>query len=103
MKAVEMMKKAIKDSELNGYKWTANKNGLTWSYGVQFDIEITDEETGNKMVRFEDKNSGCEVVTFTVTEEDAWLVDSYHDFNTTIDEAIYWAARKMIKKANNLY
>lgn len=104
MKAVEMMKKAIRDSELCGYKWTADKNGLHWEYcNVNFDLTIKKDELGSDMVEFEDKHTGESVCTFPVSEELAWLCDDCHDFARTFDEAIYWAARKMIKKANYCY
>ena len=102
-KAVEMMKKAIKDSELNGYKWTADKTGLHWNYGADFGIKITKDEAGVPMVKFEDDNTGESVSTFIIPETDAWLMDDTHYFLLTVDEAIYWAARKMISKANYMY
>lgn len=107
MKAVVMMKKAINDSNLNGYRWTADKNGLHWEYcNTNFDLTIEKDEIGSDIVKFEDKQTGESVCTFPVNEEDAWLCDgpyADHDFLRTFDEAIYWAARKMIAKANYCY
>lgn len=103
MKAIAMMKKAIKDSELNGHKWTADKNGLHWSYlDTVFTLSIY-PEGDSKIVKFKDENTDEQRYTVLVPQEDAWLVDSYHDFATDIDEAIYWAARKIIKRANYVY
>lgn len=101
MKAVEMMKRAIKDSDLNGYKWTADKRGLHWSYGVDFTFRIM--VSGTTVVKFEDENSGIYTAVCVVPESDAWLVDSYHDFDTDIDLAIYHAACKAIATANHMY
>lgn len=104
MKAVEMMRKAIKDSELNGWKWTADKTGLHWEY-LDSTFEFFDETMPDesRQVRFKDNDTGVTSLVFVVPESQRWLVDGYHDFETDINEAIYWAARKMISKANYLY
>lgn len=99
MKAVAMMKKAIKDSELNGYKWTADKKGLHWEYcNVNFTITI-DEEPG--MVKFEDENTGVYATSFK--EDDEQMRNLIPEFCETYDEAIYTAAKMIIRKANNRY
>ena len=104
MKAVEMMKKAINDSELNGLKWKADKTGLHWEY-CDITFEFYDEvlPDGSRQVSFKDNDAGTSVIVFIVPEHQKWLVDGYHDFELDVDEAIYWAARKMISKANYLY
>ena len=103
MKAVEMMKRAINDSDLNGFKWTADKKGLHWSYGVDFDLEIDPCEPDSTVVKLVDNNSGIEAIVIVVPESDAWLVDNYHDFDTDINSAIYHAARRAIVTANHMY
>lgn len=105
MKAVEMMKKAIRDSKVNEgcWKWKATKAGLDWEYcDIRFNFSIFDE-LENKVVKFEDPVSDVSAVVIVATEEQAWLCNGYHDFVKTVDEAIYWAARKMIASANSLY
>lgn len=107
MRAVEIMKKAIKDSNLNGFTWKADRGGLHWEYGVTFKLRIEDSPMDgdkSKQITFIDECAGVYVTVFVIGEEkDKWLCDSYHDFTETIEEGIYWAARKMIAKANNLY
>lgn len=105
MKAVEMMKKAINDSDLKGWKWSASKNGFKWEYcNIEFRFEREPNKNKSDAVRFIDTNEyGEKVSVFIVSEEDAWLCDEYHDFETDVDKAIYWAARKMISTANELY
>lgn len=102
MKTVQIMKKAIKDSDLKGYKWTADRKGLHWSYGVDFKFS-TDNICGDKEYKFEDENSGVHACVYVVKENDYWLCDEYNDFVKTAEEAVYWAARKIIVKANSLY
>lgn len=103
MKKVEMMKKAIAASKNPAWKWTADANGLHWSYGVDFTLTIEPEpaEEGSYKVKFEDERAGVRVVVFTT--KDDFLYDGYHDFVATVDEAIYWAAVKIIHKAEYLY
>ena len=103
MKAVAMMKRAIKDSDLNGYKWTADKSGLHWEYCETSFTLIVDSEDGIQMVTFKDLVTGESVHTFVVPEEDEWLCGSDHYHHRNVDDAIYWAARKMISKANYVY
>lgn len=99
MKIVQIMQRAIKDSELHGYKWTAHKEGLQWEYGDNFLLTYNKE-----MVQFESPTTGVYVYVGIVSKEkDIWLCDKYHDFVKTQEEAIYWATRKMIAKANYLY
>lgn len=99
-----MMKKAIKDSELNGWKWTANKNGLKWEYlDVEFKLLVDDLE-GHKRAELINEESGCRALVFVIDNpEDDFLVDDYHEFEKNMDDAIYWATRKIISKANRLF
>lgn len=103
MKKVAMMKRAIATSTNPAYKWTADKNGLHWSYGVDFILTVEAEpaEEGSYKVTFEDERAGVKVVVFTTKND--FLYDGYHDFVATVDEAIYWAAVHIIRKAEYLY
>lgn len=101
MKAVAMMKKAIKDSDLKGYKWSADKKGLHWSYGIDFDFMIGND--GGDFVGFVDPAADIDVMVFIVPASDGWLIDISHDFVGNADDGVYWAAKKMIAKANALY
>ena len=104
MKTIQIMEKAINDSDLNGYKWTANKNGLHWSYGVDFTLTIETDCFGETVVYIGDKNTDVYICVSVVNrEKDDWLCDEYHDFVKTREDAIYWATRKIIAKANRLY
>lgn len=103
MKVVELMKKAINDSELNGYKWTADKKGLHWNYGVDFELTIETDCFGKKVVYLNDGAGCCICVSVVSRDKDAWMCDSSHDFVKTEDDAVYWATRKMIAKANREY
>ena len=104
MKKVAMMKKALAASKNPAWKWTADANGLHWSYGVDFTLTISKSPFGETEVSFEDENSGTAVMVCVINrEQDAWMIDGYHDFVRTADEAMYWAAVKMIRKAEYLY
>ena len=112
MKKVEIMKQAIKDAanneNMNGWKWEAKRDGLHWEYletVFHMTIETKTEDIGTctHCVSFEDKQTGERVYVLVVSDSEKWLCDSYHDFVTSIEDAIYWAARKMIKKANYIY
>lgn len=104
MAQVEMMRKAIKDSRLDGWKWTANKNGLKWEYlDIEFTLIVGDLE-GHERAELIDEQTGCRIIVFVIDNpNDEFLVDDYHDFEKNIDDAIYWATRKIITKANRLY
>ena len=96
------MKKAIRDSKPEYYKWEAKKDGLHWGYlDTVFTIEI-----GKKVdtyVKFEDLNSGVDSIVFVANDNEKWLIDGYHDFVEDLETAVYWAARRMISKAYHLY
>lgn len=103
MKAVAMMRQAIKDSDLKGLKWTADKDGLHWEYlDITFALTVERKEEGSLRATFTDGFEESIVFVLEPNEPD-WLADSYHDFVRTVDQAIYWAARHMISKANYLY
>ena len=102
MKAVEMMKKAIKDSELNGYKWTADKNGLHWSYGVDFNFKAYESGDGVMVYRFRDPRADVQARACTVPDELKEFLDD-DLFCEDADTAIYKAAMKIIRRANDFY
>lgn len=104
MNSIELMNKAINDSNTTSYQWVATGNRLYWSYGVDFEIRIDTDSSGNKEVIFRNEETDISVCVSVVSrKEDMWLCDSYHDFVATLDDAIYWAARKIISKAERLF
>ena len=83
--------KAIKESNLNGYKWTITaEGGLHWSYGVDFEFE--GHEDGWLVVKNE--HGTFAGVTFG---ENRW------DDCKTIEEAYYLVTKQAIKSANYTY
>lgn len=105
MKAVEMMKQAIKDSEYKGYhKWTAKRDGLHWDYmTILFKLTVEEDQVGYVYAKLIDEDTHENAVVFVANEGDEWLCDEYHEFVKTVDEAIYWATRKMIYRASQVY
>lgn len=106
MKKVEIMKRAIADyiadGNMTSNKWTAKADGLHWSYmDVRFPLTIEDHKAGTRVHMESDE--GVSVTTFSVPAEDWWLCNGYHDFCRTPEEALYWATRAMIAKAEALY
>ena len=85
--------KAIKESNLNGYKWEIieNGNGLKWSYGVEFKFAVYEKE-GCISVKNNYYTVGC--VTFG---------DGKYDNCKTLEEAYYLVTKQAIRTANNLY
>lgn len=103
MNSIELMNKAINDSKTS-YQWVANGNRLYWSYGVDFEMRIDTNSLGDKEVIFRNEDTDISVCVSVVSrKEDMWLCDGYHDFVATLDDAIYWAARKIISKAERLF
>lgn len=106
MKTVEMMKKAIKESAQSDYKWTANKDGLHWDYlNVEFKFEIFSEGDAYGF-GFVNQESGVRAMTWLIPEVDYWVVepDNYDFFKEDDKEAaIFWAAKKVIEKAEYLF
>lgn len=87
----EIIKKAINDSELNGYKWTIKSNKLIWSYlDVEFDIEIKKEENV-KII-----HDGETFIYILVGNE-------FYNDAKTIEDGLYKAIKGTIRKANNLF
>ena len=110
--AVHIMRLAIEDQTREGMtsnRWTAKRDGLHWSYlDSVFKLNVYEEITpGHKVVQFLDDQTGVKAYTILLTESNAFneylLKDDGHDFHGDLRTAIYWTARKMISKAENLY
>lgn len=86
--------KAIKESDLNGYKWTITEHGLKWSYGEEFTFDTTSEEN-ILMVR---ANSSRKYMAVIWYKKD----DKFADCKTLV-EAYYLATKATIRKANRIY
>lgn len=84
--------RAIKDSDLKGYKWTIIENGIQWSYGVTFTFEIQEEDF---LVVTSDGG-------FTMADVFFHESDKYADAKT-IEEAYYLATKLTIRKAHRIY
>ena len=88
--------KAIKESELNGYKWTITPNGLKWSYcDIAFTFEEHMETTGETTLFVYDEYDNANVFVW-------YGEDKYSDCKT-LPEAYYIATKSVIRKANNIY
>lgn len=87
----------IKESKLNGYKWTITENGLKWSYGEEFTFSIEE---------YVDDDDYCLIVKAVQTgmEMACLLVGSsrWADCRTA-EEAYQMATRQTIRRANNWY
>ena len=83
---------AIKDSELNGYKWTINENGLGWSYcDTEFAFDTSEEHILTV------RGSFCTMACIWYEQG-----DKYADCET-LTEAYYLATKAAIAKANYIY
>jgi hypothetical protein len=86
--------KAIKESDLNGYKWTITENGLRWSYlseNEQFTFEIVEDD-------FLVVHGPC----FDMADVFFHETDKYADAKN-LAEAYYLATKLTIRKANRVY
>lgn len=86
--------KAIKDSELNGYKWTITENGLRWSYLSENEQFTFDTDIENYLTV-----SGPYCCMASVWYEPG---EKYADCET-LTEAYYLATKMTIAKANYIY
>ena len=84
--------KAIKESDLNGYKWTITENGLRWSY---LDTEFTFDTTEEHILTV--KGGYCRMACIWYEQG-----EKYADCETLAD-AYYLATKATIKKANYIY
>ena len=85
--------KAIKESNLNGYKWAVTPNGLGWSYCDVHFAFLHDAEKGCFYV-YDD--NGAKFVCLLIGEE-------FYCDAKTLEEAYYKATCETISKANYLY
>ena len=89
----QAIKKAIEESDLNGYTWKIKENSLIWSY---LDIEFTyDDWPEKEMLFLRDKYSNVSVWV--------WYSDDYHADCKTLEEAYYLVTKMCIARANYLY
>ncbi len=90
----KVIQKAIKESNLNGYKWTVKDNKLYWNYLTKEHFEI---ETGETFVKVIYKNPILKDETFVyiLVGDDSFIYDA-----KTIDEAVEIAVKQTIIKAN---
>lgn len=100
MKAIVL--NAIKESELNGYKWNFDGNKLTWSYLTveyfSFEIEEIDEiEKFVKVIYHMPHLNTKETFTAAIVGD-----IFYGDFKT-VEEAIAGLTKATIKKANSTF
>ena len=87
---------AIKESNLNGYKWKVTDRGLWWSYSESefvFEYKEGDEE---HLLTVKDELQGETVVMYFVGS--TWLCD----FND-LERAIYAAVKSTIRHCNATY
>lgn len=99
MKAVAMMKQAIKDSELHGYKWTADKEGLHWEYlDVTFKFRFYKDADDCTVYEFFNSEADVRARACVVTGELEQFIDDDLFFGDA-DKAIYKAARAIIRRA----
>lgn len=99
MKAIVL--NAIKESNLNGYKWNFDGEKLTWSYLTveYFSFEITDvdDEKFVKVVYHMPHINAKETFTAAIVGK-----DFYCDYKT-VEEAIAGLTKATIKKANSTF
>lgn len=84
--------KAIKESDLNGYKWTITENGLKWSY---CDEEFTFNTPEENILTVESKYTTMAIIWYEKGEKYANC--------ETLTEAYYHATKATIAKANYIY
>jgi hypothetical protein len=87
--------KAIKESELNGYKWTITENGLRWSYLSENEMFVFDTTTEENFLTVHGPAFDMAGIWYEQGEK-------YADCET-LAEAYYLATKATIKKANYLY
>ena len=94
----EIIRQAIKDSELNGYKWTISGNKVHWSYDVDFTIHMgraLEDDADTSYIRVDDEH-GDRFVYLLIGNS------FYHDAET-FEEGLAIAIKSTIKRANHLY
>ena len=87
--------KAIKDSDLNGYKWTITENGLRWSYLSENEQFTFDTETEENVLIVVGPYCMMAIIWYEQGEK---LADC-----ETLTDAYYLATKAAIAKANYIY
>lgn len=105
----KIITKAIKESDLKGYKWTVEGNKLHWDYLTKEYFRI---ETGNTIdicsgAETEDEKYVKVVYVNPLFDDETFIYvlvgnDFYCDAKT-VEEAIEIAVKATIRKANNLF
>lgn len=90
------VKKAISESNLNGYKWTITADGLRWSYLSEDELFTFDTETEENILLVHGPHGGEMAIVWYEAGE------KYADCET-LAEAYYLATKATIRKANYLY
>lgn len=88
--------KAIKESDLKGYKWTITENGLRWSYLTENELFTFDTETEENILLVHGPHGGHMAIIWY--EQGERFADC-----ETLTEAYYLATKATIKKANYIY
>lgn len=91
------MQEGIRESELNGYKWTVTPTGLKWSYCDE-EFTFTMEENGYEcqVLAVRAVQSGMHMVSLMIGKE--WYCDA-----SSVEDAYRIATEATIRKANHLY
>lgn len=89
------IQKAIKESELNGYKWTITENGLHWSYLSENEQFTFDNKTEENILIVRGPYCMMAIIWYEKGEKLANC--------ETLTEAYYLATKATIQKANNIY
>lgn len=90
------VQKAIRESELNGYKWAVTSSGLKWNYlDVEFQFEQIECEFGDVILKTVDEH-GHTFATILVSSE-------FYGDCATIEEGYEKLTKQTIKKANYIY
>lgn len=97
MQIRKSMMNGIKESDLNGYKWSVTSNGLKWSYGEEFNFNLSEkDDDGDQFLTVKAVQS--EMIMTTVCIGNA----SYYDCSN-LEEAYKLATKRTIRNANHLY
>lgn len=96
MELKNAVRNAIKESELNGHKWTATKDGLKWSYGVEFIFRVS-EADGDTYIEVIDKCSGLRA-GYSIVGANTAYCDS-----DDLANGFFLATRRAIRCANRTY
>lgn len=91
------MMNGIKESDLNGYKWSVTSNGLKWSYGEEFNFTLSEkDDDGDQILTVKAVQSKMKITNI-------WIGDSFYCDCSSIEEAYKLATRRTIRNANLIY